>query len=197
MAVAGEVSYLRRFAGKFVEIVAAGIGTAVSGYLVAYVAGHFSLFAPATSAPAIGEPAAPPQAISSPAETRDSGSIEATVRAALSSHEVSRAAPIAATPQPLASPETPASVLAAAPPLTTAEIRSMPVAAAVEPPPQTEADTFPVEANKFPAETDAWPSDQAAMRGTGRRQASGFLRTLPPQPPPANGNLLTALKRFF
>jgi hypothetical protein len=40
MSVSGEVSYLSRFMVKFVEIVAAGIATAVSGYLVAHLTGY-------------------------------------------------------------------------------------------------------------------------------------------------------------
>jgi hypothetical protein len=180
MVSAGEVSYLRRFTVKLVEIAAAGIGTAVSGYLVAYVTGHLSFFSfliPAAFTPA------PPQAISSAAAPRDNASIEATVRAALASHDVSRAAPVVATAQPPASdaPETTASVPAVAPPLATAEVRSLPVAAAVDSP--------------LTAEPDAWPSDPTSMSGTGRLPVS--LGRLPPQPPPANVNLLAALKHFF
>jgi hypothetical protein len=187
MALAGEVSYLRRFAVKFVEIVAAGIGTAVSGYLVAYITGHLSLFSyfiPAAIAPS------PPQAISSAAEPRDSASIETTVRAALANHDVSRAAPVVATPLPSApasaeteaSPETQASsetasAIAVAPPLATAEVRSLPVAA---------------DDSLLPAERNAWPSDPSPTSGTGR-----LFGMLPPQPPPANVNVLTALKHFF
>jgi len=47
------------------------------------------------------------------------------------------------------------------------------------------------------AEPDAWPSDSAAMSGTGRLPAAGGAMMLPPQPPPANGNLFAALKHFF
>ena len=178
MSVAGEVTYLRRFAGKFVEIVAAGIGTAVSGYLVAFMAGHFAFFSWFT--PAAVSPAPPKQAISSPAAPHDTASIEATVRAALASHDVSEAAPIVAPPQPptLASAEIPASAATAAPPLAAAEIRSLPVAAA-EPLP--------------PAEPDGWPPEPTS--GASRLPSVG--RMLPPQPPPANGNLFNALKHFF
>jgi len=172
MSVAGEVTYLRRFTVKFVEIVAAGIGTAVSGYLVAYVAGHFSLFMPATVE------STPPQATGWSAVQHGSTSIEAKVRAALASHDVSQAAPVVATSQPPApaSPETTGSVATVAPPLAVAEIRSLPVAVADSP---------------VLAEPDAWPSNPAAMSG-----ASNSSR-LPPQPPPANVNVLTALKHFF
>jgi hypothetical protein len=173
MTVAGQVSYLRRFAVKFIEVVAAGIGTAVSGYLAAYLAGHFSLFAFFTS-PAVDP--TPPPAIGSATAPHDNASIEATVRAALASHDVSGTAPVVAALQP----PTPAAPEASAPPATTAvplasaEIRSLPVAAAVEPP--------------LSAGPDAWPSNPPAMSS-----AHG----LPPQPPPVNGNVLTALKHFF
>jgi hypothetical protein len=183
MSVAGEVTYLRRFTVKFVEIVAAGIGTAVSGYAVAYVAGHFSLFMPATAE------TTPPQATGWSAVQHGTTSIEATVRAALASHGVSQAAPVVGVSQPAApaSPETqasetPTSVAAVAPPLATAEIRSMPVA---------------VADSALPAEPDAWPSNPSSMSGTGRLPASGSSSRLPPQPPPANVNVLTALKHFF
>ena len=191
MSVASEVTYLRRFTVKFVEIVAAGIGTAVTGYLVAYIAAHFSLFMPAAVEPT------PPQATGWHAEPRDSASIEATVRAALANHDVSQAAPVVATPLPPAPaspetqaapqtqelPENQASATAVAPPLATAEIRSVPVAATVDSP--------------LPAEPDAWPSDPRTTSGTGRLPAAGRFGMLPPQPPPANINVLTALKHFF
>ena len=180
MAVAGEVSYVRRFAGKFVEIVAAGIGTAVSGYLVAYITGHLAFFSFLT--PAAVKPS-PPQVSGWPTAPRENASIEATVRAALASHDVSRAAPVVATAQPPASdtPETTASVPAVVPPLDATEVRSLPVAAAVDAP--------------LPVEPDAWPSDPTPMSGAGRLLASSGR--LPPQPPPANVNLLAALKHFF
>jgi hypothetical protein len=204
MAVAGEVTYVRRFAGKFVEIVAAGIGTAVSGYLVAFLAAHFSffsLFTPATVAPTL------PQATGWPAEPRATASIEATVRAALASHDLSRAAPVVATlqapapasstpaapetqaslgtqasPETQASPDTQVSAIAVAPPLATAEIRSLPVATAD---------------SSLPAEPEGWPSDPSPVSSTGRLPIAGNLGRLPPQPPPANVNVLTALKHFF
>jgi len=179
MALAGEVTYLRRFAGKFVEIVAAGIGTAVSGYLVAYIAAHFSLFMPAAVEPA------PPQAISWSAEPGKNISIEATVRAALANHDETAAPVVATTPQPPApaSPEIQASAATVAPPLAASEIGSLPVAAAVD--------------SALPAEPAAWPSDPAATSGIGRQPAASRFGMLPPQPPPANGNLLAAFKHFF
>jgi hypothetical protein len=195
MSVAGEVTYLRRFAGKFVEIVAAGIGTAVSGYLVAHFAGYFSFFTP----PPAVEATTPPQAISSAAEPRNTEPFETRVRAALTSLDVSRTAPPAATPLAPASPvnstpttsapmtstamtstamtSTPsaASDTALAPPLTATEIKSLPVAAAVDP--------------SLPPEQDAMASYRPPMN-------IGSTTMLPPQPPPANGGLFSALKHF-
>jgi hypothetical protein len=197
MAVVGEVTYVRRFAGKFVEILAAGIGTAVSGYLVAYIAGHFSLTMPtAAETPA-------PQATGWSAVRHDTASIESTVRAALASHDVSHettqdatpAAPVVATAQPLnaqpsttqtltpASPDTTGSIATVAPPLAAAEVRSLPVAASVDAP--------------LAAEQDGWPAGPSAMSGASRLPVSHSLGMLPPQPPPVNGNLFTALKHFF
>jgi hypothetical protein len=182
MSVAGEVTYLRRFAGKFVEIVAAGIGTAVSGYLVAHLAGYFSF-----STPAAVEATTPPQAISWSTEPRHTEPFETRVRAALASLDVSRTAlPAAdATPQPptLASPisstaitstPAPTSTDAVAPPLAATEIKSLPVAAAVDP--------------ALPPEQDAM-ADRPPMN-------VGSTTMLPPQPPPANGGLFSALKHF-
>jgi hypothetical protein len=184
MSVAGEVTYLRRFAGKFVEIVAAGIGTAVSGYLVAHFAGYFSLFTP----PAV-EATTPPQAISLAAEPRNTEPFETRVRAALTSLDVSRTVPPAATPLAPASPvsstamtstamaSVPSSTsdTALAPPLAATEIKSLPVAAAVDP--------------SLPPEQDALASYRPPMN-------VGSTTMLPPQPPPANGGLFSALKHF-
>ena len=179
MMAAGKAVYLRRFAKKFVEIVAAGIGTAVTGYLVAYVTAHFSFFTPAAVAPK------PPQTVvSASASAPDKVSIEATVRAALANHQVSEATPPVetspATPQPTA-PAAPAlsataspSTIAAAPPLAPAEIKTLPVTAA-DPP--------------HPAEPDASPHEAALT--------TGRIGGLPPQPPPPNSNVLTLFKRFF
>jgi hypothetical protein len=184
MAWAGAVSYLKRFAVKSVEMAAAGIGTAVTGYLVAYVTGHFSLFMPAAVEPT----SSAPQAISRhAAKPRDDASIEATVRAALANHGGSEAAPVVAAAEPItsqtmapASPETTASVPAVAPPLAAAEIGSLPV---VDSP--------------LPAEPDGWPTDPTPVSGAGRLSAARSLGMLPPQPPPVNGNLLAALKHLF
>jgi hypothetical protein len=179
MMAAGEVSYLRRFAGKFVEVVAAAIGTAVGGYLIAYVTGHFSFSMLPGFAPK------PQQTVSAPAPTPDKVSIETTVRAALANHHVSEARPPVATspgtPQPTtpAAPVLPAtasaSTIAVAPPLAPAEIKTLPVAAAADPP--------------HTAEPDGWPH--------GAAPTTGRIGGLPPQPPPSNSDALTLLKRFF
>ena len=51
----GEASFLSRFTLKFVEVVAAGVATAVSGYIVAHLSGYF--------------PASVPAALHAPAQT--------------------------------------------------------------------------------------------------------------------------------
>jgi hypothetical protein len=50
MSVADKVSYFSRFTVKFVEMVAAGIATAVSGYLVAHLGGYLFASAPTPAA---------------------------------------------------------------------------------------------------------------------------------------------------
>jgi len=47
MSVSGDVSYFSRFLVKFLEIIAAGLATAVSGYLIAHLSGALSSPAPA------------------------------------------------------------------------------------------------------------------------------------------------------
>lgn len=179
MMAAGEGSYLRRFAVKFVEVVAAAVGTAVGGYLIAYVTGHFSLSMLPGFAPK------PPQTVSAPASTPDKISIEATVRAALANHRVSEATPPVAPSAATAQPTTPAaavlpataspSTIAVAPPLAPAEIKTLPVTAAAAPP--------------HPAGSDAWPHEAAPT--------TGRIGGLPPQPLPPDGNVLTLLKHVF
>jgi hypothetical protein len=178
MMAAGEMSYLRRFAGKFVEVVAAAIGTAVGGYLMAYVTGHFSFSMLPGFAPK------PQQTVSAPAPTPDKVSIEATVRAALANHQVSEATPPVATSPATPQPTTPAapvlpataspSTIAVAPPLAPAEIKTLPVAA---------ADPL------HPAALEGWPHGATAT--------TGRIGGLPPQPPPSNSDALTLLRRFF
>jgi hypothetical protein len=50
MSVAAEVSYFSRFLVKFIEIIAAGLATAVSGYLIAHLSGALSPPAPIPAA---------------------------------------------------------------------------------------------------------------------------------------------------
>jgi hypothetical protein len=50
MSVSAEVSYFSRFWVKFIEIIAAGLATAVSGYLIAYLSGALSSPAPTPAA---------------------------------------------------------------------------------------------------------------------------------------------------
>ena len=49
MAKSGDVSFVSRFLVKFVEIIAAGLATAVSGYLIANLSGAFSSSGPTPS----------------------------------------------------------------------------------------------------------------------------------------------------
>jgi hypothetical protein len=70
--------------------------------------------------------------------------------------------------------EIPPPAAAAAPPLATAEIKSLPVAAVVDQP---------------SPEQNGWHSERPLVSG-------GIMTMLPPQPPPAHGNLFTALKHF-
>jgi hypothetical protein len=60
--VPDDASYLSRFTVKFVEITAAGVATAISGYAIAHVAGYFSQPAPVViqPVPAISAVAKPP-----------------------------------------------------------------------------------------------------------------------------------------
>jgi hypothetical protein len=50
MSISAEVSYFSRFLVKFIEIVAAGLATAVSGYLIAHLSGALSSPAPIPAA---------------------------------------------------------------------------------------------------------------------------------------------------
>jgi hypothetical protein len=50
MSVSAEVSYFSRFLVKFIEIIAAGLATAVSGYLIAHLSGALSSPAPTPAA---------------------------------------------------------------------------------------------------------------------------------------------------
>ena len=47
--MSGEVSYLSRFFVKFVEVIAAGVATAISAYLLAHFGGLLPAPAPVTA----------------------------------------------------------------------------------------------------------------------------------------------------
>ena len=80
--VADEASYFSRFTLKFAEIMAAGIATAVSGYLIAHLGGFLSTTAPAPTPAAVE--VAPrvvvvPQTVTvSPPAAADAGALRAT-----------------------------------------------------------------------------------------------------------------------
>jgi hypothetical protein len=50
MSVSAELSYFSRFLVKFIEIIAAGLATAGSGYLIAHLSGALSSPAPTPAA---------------------------------------------------------------------------------------------------------------------------------------------------
>ena len=50
MSVSAEVSYFSRFWVKFIEMIAAGLAAAVSGYLIAHLSGALSSPAPTPAA---------------------------------------------------------------------------------------------------------------------------------------------------
>jgi hypothetical protein len=66
--VSGEVSWFSRFFGKFAEVIAVGLATAVSGYLVAHLGGLLSAPAPSAIqiAPTAGGVSAKPPAEPTP-----------------------------------------------------------------------------------------------------------------------------------
>jgi hypothetical protein len=97
--VADEASYFSRFTLKFAEIMAAGIATAVSGYLIAHLGGFLSTTAPAPTPTAV----------------------EAAPRVVAVPQTVTVSPPAAAdTGEPRATPAREAAPAAAAPPRTTA-----------------------------------------------------------------------------
>ncbi len=67
MSVPGEASVFSRFALKFIEVMAAGIATAFSGYIVAHLGGYLGTPAPtAVPMPAAIESSAPTSGVSAP-----------------------------------------------------------------------------------------------------------------------------------
>jgi hypothetical protein len=205
MSGPAKVSFLSRFAVKFVEIVAAGIGTAVSGYLVAHITGYLSSPTTASVEPPQAaihsvdqKPREPGNGTSATAsKAHDAESVEAKVRAALAKvGSASPAAPDVQPPPADAAPVAPVAVtepqpakeLTASPaPLDTVEIKSLPVATVDQP------------SSDQPSSTghDAQASDPATVAAKRAPAATGSL--LPPQPPPVNlaeGGLFSVFKHF-
>ena len=103
--MADEVSYFSRFTVKFVEIVAAGMATAVSGYLIAHLGGFWSsptpapvVAAPSTSAASVNQPTPPshPVPATSPSQPFQAAPASQPVQATPPSQPVSPAPPVSA-----------------------------------------------------------------------------------------------------
>ena len=130
--MAGEVSYFSRFTVKFVEIVAAGMATAISGYLIAHVSGFMSSPAPAPvvgvpSASAVSaQPVAPSQPIqaASPAPPAQVTPAGQPVQVTQPSQPVSPTPPVAAEASEPRSPPAQETTPAKAPVRTTVKIKS-------------------------------------------------------------------------
>ncbi len=93
MSVSVEVSYFSRFLVKFIEIIAAGLATAVSGYLIAHLSGALSSPAPTPAAVVNQVPPSTSMLSSSPLQPSPPVSFDANPA---SHHEVK--APPAAQP---------------------------------------------------------------------------------------------------
>lgn len=107
MAVADDGSFFSRFTVKFVEITAAGIATAVSGYLIAHVGGLLSAAAVAPSViPATIQAALPAAAQVAPMGNTVTGSLRAQPVAIDAGERRLGNAQVA--PSPAALPERPA-----------------------------------------------------------------------------------------
>jgi hypothetical protein len=114
--VPGEASYFSRFAVKFVEIVAAGVATALSGYLIAHLGGFLAAPTPAPVAASAAVEATPrPGAAKTVAVTpriQPPASAPAVAEAieprAASQHEPAAAAPAARTTANAGAATTPA-----------------------------------------------------------------------------------------
>ena len=176
--MATEGSYFSRAFLKFIEVVAAGVATAVSGYLIAHLGGFLpttttqqaaappavQASAPASlpSAPAAtaAHPASAPARKTAAAESgaaeskpRETESVEAKVRAALAKAEAKPPAPRGPAPQP-ADRDVTGSVAAPAalprPLEATAAVPPTPRSADVTPAPQTTIQPAP-QATPLPA----------------------------------------------
>jgi hypothetical protein len=191
--VAGEVSYFSRFTVKFVEIVAAGMATAISGYLIAHVSGFMSSPAPA---PVMGAPGAsavsaqpsPPAQVTQPSQP---------VQVTQPSQPVSPAPPVAAEAgeprSPSAQETTPP---AKAPVRTTVKIKSRePAEKAREPAekPRDAAETKPREPAEKPREAaESKPRDWESVEARVRAALANAAANRPPgsEAPPAQADTI-------
>ena len=98
MPVADDVSYLSRFLVKFVEIIAAGLATAVSGYLIAHFTGALSSPAPAPTAAVIQVAPSASMQSSPPAQPTPPSSVDVSERRVPPRQDVN--APPVASPAP-------------------------------------------------------------------------------------------------
>jgi hypothetical protein len=98
MSVADDVSYLSRFLVKFVEIIAAGLATAVSGYLIAHFTGALSSPAPAPTAAVIQVAPSASMQSSLPAQPTPPSSVDVSERPVPPQQEIN--APPVAPPAP-------------------------------------------------------------------------------------------------
>jgi hypothetical protein len=94
MSVSVEVSYFSRFLVKFIEIIAAGLATAVSGYLIAHLSGALSSPAPTPAAAINQVPPSTSMLSSSPLQANPPVSFDANKQPPASLQEV-KAPPVA------------------------------------------------------------------------------------------------------
>ncbi len=94
MSVSVEVSYFSRFLLKFIEIIAAGLATALSGYLIAHLSGALSSPAPTPAAAVNQVPPSTSMLLSSPLQPNPPVSFDANKQPPASHQEV-KAPPVA------------------------------------------------------------------------------------------------------
>ena len=143
-----EGSGLSRFTLKFLEVFAAGLATAVSGYLIAHFAGFLAAVTPLTAVkqPSVMQPSAIQPWV-----------IQQSVRSAPALPVVHEAAPAAAVPQSNTADQSPSAKETAAKPRDAVEIKPRD---AVETKPRDATETRPHEA----ARGAAAPSFEARVR---------------------------------
>jgi type IV secretory pathway VirB10-like protein len=98
--MSGEVSYLSRFFVKFVEVIAAGVATAISAYLLA----HFGGLLPPTSTPVSAPAPTAVQVGPTPSEVAESRRAQPTPPVAAAVVNEQRPAPQQDTDAPVAQP---------------------------------------------------------------------------------------------